>query len=239
MQTHRELIKSLVPRLNEQTISSFLQMPDLPSLDTTEPVIGSPTLAAVKDLPVDTKPEVSANTQDPFSDFINDDFEQVNLDVRLENSPPPETDINDNSQSSEPGWVTKTLSSTNANFEISPDLDDTDGLFVASELEDKINTVVTNQIKLSNTKIHQVGPDIILGDDDIPPIKQDFAEPNTINDQVSQISDEKLEKMIGQIAQPIIEKAVWRIVPEIATQAIEKEISRLLNQKSKQQTENY
>ncbi len=246
VQALRNLVKSLVPQTNDQEISDFLQMPDLDLETQTSTVAANHTHNEQEELEVNPLEEFTT-TQDqaidlpthdspgPFQEIGKDDFEQVNLNVRMESKLVDETPVElDDQTDTDPAWVTKTLDTHKQRQQLSPDLDETDGFFKVSELEDKINTVVNEQIKISNTRIKQFGPEIFIDDESKSGVK------NTTPDvpQLKNISEDDIERIVLKHATPIIEKAVWRIVPEVAAQLVEKELKRLLSQ-SQQGSDTY
>ncbi len=220
----RTIIQELVPKTQTQKLSSFLQMPDVPKEEPTLPEPDKLNLAEQ-----DTPPLSKTST--------HEDFEEVNLDIKLKTSSMKSlqdisNDIIDDDDETDPAWISRPLSehSQTDNF-LSPDLDAPDDEMPFDEIKTKIDTVVSEQILESKVK-EQKTPLIHLAENDpsMKPSPQMAVEPAPPKSpEPPTLTQEQVEHIIRQEARSLIEEAVWKVVPEIATQMIEREIKRLID----------
>ena len=221
----RALIKKLVPKTNNQILSSFLQMPDdiVPATSPTN----KPNLKIAPEIHQKHFPE---NT---------DQFEEVSLDIKLKTDSINEIReldkilIDDEEDETEPGWVRKSLAESSI-VSLSPDLDIPDEEIPLDEIKTKINTVVTQRINESKSDQPTNSPEIRLNSKTLEGSSIELENISTSISEIPapslQLSTEEINKIIRTEAKNIIEEAVWKIVPELATQLIQKEIKRLMEQ---------
>lgn len=226
VQTLRTLINKLVPKTGDQVLSNFLQMPDV-TVNKEAPQI--PTLTIAPELPKDSIPE------------ITDQFEEVNLDIKLKTDSAKELRQLDQTfiteeEDTEPGWVQKTLSETSSTgLKLSPDLDIPDDEIPYDEIKTRIDTVVNQRLNESHQEFTNISPPALeLDNNSIAdhPIDNISTSVSNLPQDSYKPNEDEIREIIRTEARSIIEQAVWKVVPDLATQLIEKEIQRLMSKKN-------
>lgn len=233
----RQLVQTLVPKTQTQTLSEYLQFPKLPDFAESpaptdaEAKPAEPDKPAAKPAPTNVIP---LNDEEKDSNWSMDSFEPLQVPddeidefvaVDLPPAPPPakaagkpetEPDLDDDGDNQ---WIQRTLS----NYKVQPPQPEDEE--VDFGLPDP-DTIIRNE--MTSTRAAAKAPTPAVEDD----IELDLSDaPAPRPEPIPQLNDKQLEAIIRAQSKEVIEKVVWQVVPEIATQIIERELQKLLKER--------
>jgi two-component system cell cycle response regulator len=256
----REIIQTLVPKVQTQKLSEFLEFPDLPDFaqeNKTKP-IASPqkatppqktTLPQTKPAPApkqtvnpplaakvkteDFKKQIQeVNKATNASQWNMEEFEPLDLSSQMDTRI-PDSEIEKNSHLlSEQDDDSEWIQSNLSNFKL--------GLSEAENVSSEDDEIPMEKI-ISHSAIEEA----TRGSSLIPPIPQRSKKHEDLELEVEpihnaaalditqfpQLSEDRLLEIIRGQSKDIIERVVWKVVPEIASQIIERELHRLLEER--------
>ncbi|MFN7728120.1 MAG: response regulator [Bdellovibrio sp.] len=211
----RSLVRDLVPRLNENAISSYLSFPDLPEIMETP--LPPPVQAQRPQAPKPHVPMHEFNPKDlltgPAQDMDDpDDFQQVPL--------PGSKTRNVLDQPSRRGdeeepWRQGGLEQ----FRVSPDslqLEDAD---VFADVSGASLAVTGQEDEMSMEQLEDLTA---------PPSPRSFASDSTSRNTLPPLDPMRAEEVLREQVREVLESIAWKIIPDITERVVREEIQRLL-----------
>ncbi len=249
----RELIHKLVPKVQSQKLSEYLEFPSLPEFETkkTRPdhtLQNPPPLPIEPSPPKNLKDKNSLNTQSlkkeleqadtsqAQSNWNMEEFESIDITKQMPSREPQEELIKNeqfltSSEDENSDWIQSNIN----NFRL--DIDVNDNLNVEED-EIPAERVVSSQAVEAATRSSSLIPPLPLHENTQDPDDIDLEIEKPSEDlkafdasMIPQLSEDRLMEIIKAQSAEIIENVVWKIVPELATQVIERELHRLLEEK--------
>lgn len=251
--TLRKIVNDLVPKTQSQRLSKFLSFPKLPDmLEFKGPQSSGPTAATgaspsahggLETVPPSvpsTKETWSMDTFDPMpepelqKDNLVNEVQEEFTEVPLQTSAAPASAQSEVDEEEE-AWSHSSLDQLHSKNQspvvhhASPSDGDDD------ELDLDLSDEPESSSDASKSPVYHFEDndetDLPLDLDEAsapPPIQRAHSSatsPTSLN-----LNQKELEKMVLEIAQPMIEEAIWKLLPEITERMVDKELKRLLSE---------
>ena len=222
VQKLRGLIQQFVPKTKDQFLSKYLTFPEMPAFEEAEPP---------------AKETTTTSTQWTMESFDHpeeleevEEFQAVPLKMdtpqKQKPSVPPRLAMDDRNlvkeleSDSQSDWQPKPLKK----FRIDPPPETEDDLPISMSEEEVVNVTADEGQEL---EVEIFEKDLPLSPQ--PPSPTNASAGVAINPPLNTgLSQERLEEIVREECQKMLQSVIWKVVPELAKSLIEKELNELL-----------